>query len=87
LIDWLIDVTLWVVSSLLLEPDSDTRTYTPVKGKGIPIEAWTDPHGPRKLRLQEFLRQSAHEGTVVIPTHQLVILKSLCTNAWCGRCS
>ena len=30
-------MTLWVVGSLLLEPDSDTRVYTLVKGKGNPI--------------------------------------------------
>ena len=80
-------MTLWVVGSLLLVPDSDTRAATPVKVKGIPIEAWTGPHGPRKLRLQEYLDSRHMRVTVVIPTHRLVMLKYVCTNAWYGRCS
>jgi hypothetical protein len=40
------------------------------KGKAIPLQAWTDPEGSRRLRLPD-LRQSAHEdGKVVSPTHR-----------------
>jgi hypothetical protein len=39
------------------------------KGKSIPLQAWTDPEGSRRLRPQ-ILRQSAHEGVMVVsPTH------------------
>jgi hypothetical protein len=50
-----IDLTLLVVNSLLFKPGSDTRACTTVKGKGIPIQGCTGPHGPRKLRFPEFL--------------------------------
>jgi len=65
-----IDMTLWVVGLLLLEPDSDTRASTPVKGKSIPIQDWIGLHGPRKLRIPEFL-----DGR-----HMKVLLSSLRTS-------
>jgi len=33
--------------------------YSPVKGNAIPIKAWRDPKGSRRLRLPEFL-ESRH---------------------------
>jgi hypothetical protein len=42
-----------------------------VKDKAIPLQALTDPEGSRRLRIQDFLRQSAHEGgKVVSPKHR-----------------
>jgi hypothetical protein len=39
--------------------------------KAIPLQALTGPEGSMRLRLPEFLRQSAHEdGKVVSPTHR-----------------
>jgi hypothetical protein len=41
-----------------------------VKGKAIPLHAWTGPEGSRRLRLPNS-RQSAHESAkFVSPTHQ-----------------
>ena len=41
-----------------------------IKVKAIPLEAWTDPEGSRRLRFQ-IPRQSAHESAkVVSPTHR-----------------
>ena len=41
-----------------------------VKGKAIPLQAWTGPEGSSRLRPQ-ISRQSAHEGgKVVSPTHR-----------------
>jgi hypothetical protein len=44
------------------------------KGKAIPLQAWTGPEGSRRLRLPDFLRQSAHVGCkVVSPMHRLIL--------------
>jgi hypothetical protein len=34
--------------------NQQTSEYEVVKGKAIPIEAWTGPEGPRSLRLPDF---------------------------------
>jgi hypothetical protein len=40
-----------------------------VKGKAIPLQAWTGPEGSRRLRLLDF-KTAAHEGgKVVCPMH------------------
>jgi hypothetical protein len=42
-----------------------------VKGKAIPLQAWRGTEGSWRLRLTDFLRQSAHEGgKVVSPTQR-----------------
>jgi hypothetical protein len=47
------------------EPERD------INGKAIPLQALTSPEGSRRLRLPDFLRQSAHEGGKgVSPTHR-----------------
>jgi hypothetical protein len=44
----------------LLELYDDARTYKPLKkknkgtGKAIPLQAWTDPEGSRRMRLPDF---------------------------------
>jgi len=44
------------------------------KGKAIPLQAWTDPEGSRRLRLPDF-KKSAHEGgKCVSPTHRPPLL-------------
>jgi hypothetical protein len=51
--------------------EEDYTTNNCMFYKGIPLQAWTGPEGSMRLRLLEFLRQSAHEdGTVVSPTHR-----------------
>jgi len=43
-----------------------------VKGKALPLQAWTDPESSRNLRLPDLKKKSAHEvGKVVSPTHRL----------------
>ena len=56
-----VQVTLQVVSQnsiykkneLLSGVDKSENSYT-VKGKAIPLQAWTDPEGSRRLRLLDF---------------------------------
>jgi len=42
-----------------------------VKGKAIPLQAWTGPEGSRTLGLPDFLTISHEGGKVVSPTHWL----------------
>ena len=49
------------------------RAINRVKGKAVPLQAWTGPEGSRRLRSPgpHISRQSAHEGgKVVSPTHR-----------------
>jgi hypothetical protein len=39
------------------------------KGKAVPLQAWSDPEGSRKLRLQDFMTMAQDDGKVVRLTH------------------
>jgi hypothetical protein len=41
------------------------------KGKAIPLQVLTGPEGSRRLRIPDFLRQSAHEDGKVVSTGRL----------------
>jgi len=40
---------------------------TPVKGKGksVPLQAWTGPEGPRKLRFPDFVTKAQDGGRLL----------------------
>ena len=40
------------------------------KGKAVPLEAWSDPEGCRKLRFPYFMRKAQDGGKVVSLTHR-----------------
>jgi len=40
------------------------------KGKAVPLQAWTDPEGSRKLRLPDFVTTAQDGGKVVSFTHR-----------------
>ena len=40
------------------------------RGKAIPLEAWTGPEGPRKLRFPDFMTTAQDVGKVVNLTHR-----------------
>ena len=42
-----------------------------VKGKAVPLQAWSGPEGSRKLRFPYFMTAAQDGGKVVSPTHQL----------------
>jgi hypothetical protein len=44
-----------------LQEMSSSHPLTEIKSKAIPLQALTGPKGSRRLRLLDFLRQSAHE--------------------------
>jgi hypothetical protein len=47
----LTEICDWLIA--LLDPIAVSVAYT-VKGKAIPLQAWTGPEGSRSLRLAEF---------------------------------
>ena len=42
----------------------------PVKGKSVPLQAWTGPEGSRKLRFPDFMTTAQDGGKVVSLTHR-----------------
>jgi hypothetical protein len=40
------------------------------KGQAVPLQAWSDPEGSRKLRYPDFLTTAHDGGKVVSPTHR-----------------
>jgi hypothetical protein len=40
------------------------------KGKAVPLQAWSDPEGSRKLRFPDFMTTAQDGGKVVSLTHQ-----------------
>ena len=41
-----------------------------VKDKAVPLEAWIDPEGSRKLRFPDFMTKAQDGGEVVSLTHR-----------------
>jgi len=41
-----------------------------VKGKAVPLRAWTDPEGSRKLRFPDFVTMAQDDGKVVTLMHR-----------------
>ena len=41
-----------------------------VKGKAVPLQAWTGPESSRKLRFPDFMTEAQDGGKVVSLTHQ-----------------
>ena len=46
------------------------NTQIKVKGKAVPLQAWTDPDGSRKLRFQDFMTAAQDGGKVVSLTNR-----------------
>jgi len=51
----------WKQTGVLHWKSQTTRLFD-IKGKTIPVQAWTDPEGARRLRLPDF--------KTISPTHQ-----------------
>jgi hypothetical protein len=43
---------------------------TYIKGKGVPLQAWSGPEGSRKLRFPDIMTMAQDGGKVVSLTHQ-----------------
>jgi len=44
--------------------------YQQVKGKAVPLQAWSDPKGSRKLRVPGYMTTAQDGGKVVNLTHR-----------------
>ena len=44
--------------------------YVKKKGKAVPLQAWSGPEGPRKLRFPDFVTTAQDSGKVVSLTHR-----------------
>jgi hypothetical protein len=44
--------------------------FLPVKGKAVPLQAWSGPEGSRKLRSPDFMRTAQYGDEVVSLTHR-----------------
>jgi len=41
-----------------------------IKGKAVPLQAWSGPEGSRKLRFPDYMTTAQDGGKIVIPTHR-----------------
>ena len=48
----------------------DDRLLSRVKGKAVPLRAWSGPEGSRKLRFPDFMTTAQDGGKVVGLTHR-----------------
>jgi hypothetical protein len=44
--------------------------FKEVKGKSVPLQAWSGPEGSRKLRFPDYMSTAQDGGTVGSPTHR-----------------
>jgi len=49
---------------------STATSESKCKGKAVPLQAWSDPEGSRKLRFQDFMTMAQDGGKVVSFTHR-----------------
>ena len=49
---------------------TDLAVSTKGKGKSVPLQAWSDPEGSRKLRFPDYMTTAQDGGKVVSPTHR-----------------
>jgi hypothetical protein len=58
---------------LALTLDANLRTLCIVsagKGKAVPLQAWSDPNGSRKLRFPDFVKTAQDGGKVISPRNR-----------------
>jgi len=53
-------------------PENINRTHfqNVVKGKAVPLQAWSGPEGSRKLRFPNFMTTAQDGGKFISPTHR-----------------
>jgi hypothetical protein len=50
--------------------ETDSVLIKRLKGKSIPLQAWTGPEGSEKLRFPDFMKTAQDGGKVVSLTHR-----------------
>jgi len=51
----------------------DTEKMKKVKVNVVPLQAWSDPEGSRKLRFPDFMTTAQDGDKIVIPRHRLAL--------------
>ena len=51
-------------------PKCQASSHTHIKGKAVPLQAWSGPEGSRKLRFPDFMTMAQDGGKVVSLTHR-----------------
>ena len=49
---------------------SETLVLTSLGSKSVPLQVWSGPEGPRKLRFPDFMTTAQEGGKVVSRTHR-----------------
>ena len=52
------------------QPSINSDMYKKVKGKAVPLQAWSGPEGSRKLRFPHFMTTAQDGGKIVSLTHR-----------------
>jgi len=60
----------YVVVNRVIRSNTLPRIQILVKGKAIPLQAWSGPEGSRKFRFPDFITTAQDGGKVVKPTHR-----------------
>ena len=76
-IRWLLNISFWLPSTFARPflPSTSSGSAIPlwqvtIKGKGIPLEAWSGPEGSRKLRFPDYMTTAPDGYKVVSLTHR-----------------
>ena len=59
-----------VTMKKILNFGARVRCYKDVKGKAVPLQAWSGPEGSKKLRFPDFMTKAQYGGKVVSLTHR-----------------
>jgi hypothetical protein len=57
-------------SNLVSDAKIEVSSPDQIKGKAVPLQAWSGPEGSRKLRFSHFMTTAQDGGKVVSLTHQ-----------------
>ena len=59
-----------VTMKKILNFGARVRCYKDVKGKAVPLQAWSGPEGSKKLRLPDYVTTAQDGGKFVSLTHR-----------------
>ena len=63
-------VTHTLTTTTVVTRDTTAKLLRHVKGKAVPLQAWSGPEGSRKLRFPDFMTMAQDGGKVVSFTHR-----------------